>query len=147
MAKRIIAGILGGMAAFASLLPLGYTYEVFRDLQDPAVPVWSTVLAGLFFSLMALTGFVIGFRFLRFAFGCRSERTSGWGRPLLLGAGFFFPGFVFSLPLAMLVAQRMWPGDDRKVDLAMEVSLCVGVAAAVICSVVLFRKWRIQHST
>jgi len=147
MTKRILAGLLGGIAAFASLLSLGYTFEVFRDLQNPDVPVWSTVLGGLFFSLMAFTSFVIGFRFLLFACGHRSDRTSGWARPLLLGAGFFFPGFVFSLPLTMLVVKRTWPGDDGKVDLAMEVSLCVGVAAAVICGAVLLRERAIKRST
>ena len=97
-------------------------------------------------SFLALTGFVIGIRFLLFAFGRHVDRTSGWARPLFLGAAFFFPGFVLSLPLTMLLAWRAWPGDDGKLDLAMEVSVCVGVAAAVVCSIVLFRKRGIKRT-
>ena len=145
MAKRVIAGILGAMATFAGLIALGYTYEIFRDLYNPDVPVRSTVLGGALISFLALTGFVIGTRFLLFGFGRHADRTRDWARPLFLGAAFFFPGFVFSLPLTMLVAWRAWPGDDGKLFLAVEVSACVGVAAAIICSALLFRKRGIKR--
>jgi hypothetical protein len=134
------------MAAIASLLPLGYAYEILRDLHNPDVPVRETVLVGSLMSFIALTGFVLGIRFLLFAFGHHANRTSGWAKPLFLGAAFFFSGFVFSLSLTILLAKRIWPSDDGKLDLAMEVSVFIGVAAAVICSVVLFRKRGIKRT-
>src|SRR5579863_700910 len=146
MTKRVIAGILGAMAVFASLLPLGYTYEILRDLHNPDVPVRETVLGGALMSLIALTGFVLGIRFLLFAFGHHADRTSSWAKPLFLEAAFFFPGSVFSLPLTILLAKRIWPSDDGKLDLAMEVSVFIGVVAAVICSTVLFRKRDIKRT-
>jgi hypothetical protein len=59
---------------------------------------------------------------------------------MLLGIGFFFPGFVFSLPLTVLWARHTWPGDGQDYLAAMDASSCVGVAAAIICFVVLLKK-------
>ena len=59
--------------------------------------------------------------------------------PILLGIGCFFPGFIFSLPITALWVDRVWP-DDRNIDLPFEMSGCVGVAAAVVGTVLLLRK-------
>jgi hypothetical protein len=35
--KPIIAGTLGALAVFASLLPMGYAFEIFSDFGNPDV--------------------------------------------------------------------------------------------------------------
>jgi hypothetical protein len=140
MAKRIIAAILGGIAAFGSLLPLGYAFEVFRDYPNPDGSLRGTALVVLLFSSIAVTGFVIGFRFLRFAATGRTERSTGWLRPLFLGVGCFLPGFLISFPVIALWASRK-PGYDG-FDFAFEISLCLGAATAIICGVALLTKHR-----
>jgi len=145
MSKRIIAGILGAIALFASLLPLGYTFEIFRDFKNPDVNFRATALDGLLLFTIALTALVIGIRFLRFAGSGRGDRSSSWLRPLLLGVGSFFPGFVFSLPLTILWANHTWPGDGQSVFAAMEVSVYVGLAASIICWLLLWKKSSSRH--
>jgi hypothetical protein len=74
MAKRIIAGILGTLAVFASLLPLGYAFEILKDFGNPDVSFWPNVLGELLMCSIALAGLCMGIRFLRFA-------SSGKRRP------------------------------------------------------------------
>ena len=145
MSKRIIAAILGAIAVFASLIPLGYAFEIFRDFKNPDVPFRDTALGGLVNSSIALTALVIGIRFLRFAGSGRGDRSSSWARPLLLGVGSFFPGFVLSLPLTILWANHTWPGDGQGVFAAVEASVYAGLAAAVICWLLLWKKSRSRH--
>lgn len=140
MAKRIISGILGAIALFGSLLPLGYAFEIFKDFENPAVPFWSNVLGTLVMGAIAVTGLSIGIYFLRFASSGHESRNNSWIKPVLLGVGSFFPGFVFSLPLTIVWVERKWPGDDTKLDLTFEASACIGVAVAIICTIVLLRK-------
>jgi hypothetical protein len=59
---------------------------------------------------------------------------------VLLGGGFFFPGFIFSLPLTIIWARHTWPGDGQSDLAAMQVSCYIGVAAAIVCCVVLLKK-------
>lgn len=145
MARRIIAGILGTLAVFASLLPLGYAFEIFKDFKNPDVSFWPNVLGVLFMCSIALAGLWVGMRFVRFASSGRSQQSNSWMKPVLLGIGFFFPGFVFSLPITMLWASRTWPGDEGKIDLALQVSVLVGAAAATICTILLIRKRILRH--
>jgi hypothetical protein len=147
MAKRIIAGVLGLLAVFASLLPVGYAFEIFKDFQNPDVPFWPNVLAELFMCSIALAGLWIGIHFLRFASSGRNQQSNSWIKRVLLGIGLFFPGFVFSLPITILWANRAWPGDGRKIDLALEVSVFVGVAAATIGTILLIRKRVLRHTS
>jgi hypothetical protein len=147
MAKRIIAGILGTIAVVGTLLPLGYAYEIFKDFNNSDVAFWPNVLGELFMCSLAVGGLSIGIDFLRFAASGRTQHTDNWVRSTFLGIGFFFPGFIFSLPLTLLCASRIWPGDAEKDDLAFEVSICVGVAAAVICTALLLRKWARTHAS
>ena len=141
MAKRILAGILGSVAVLGSLLPLGFAFEISKDFfNNPATNLWTNVAGGFLMSSIALYGFWLGARLLRFAASGVSRRTDGWMKPLLLGAGSFFPGFVFSVPICMMWIHRTWPHDDGKVDLAFEGSACAGAVTAIICTILLYRK-------
>jgi hypothetical protein len=59
---------------------------------------------------------------------------------LLLGIGFFFPAFVFSIPFTMIWASYEWPGDGQASLGAMVVSFCIGIVGAVICCIVLVKR-------
>src|SRR6266436_1035208 len=140
MAKRIISGILGAIALFGSLLPLGYAFEIFKDFKNPAVSFWPNVLGTFVMGAIAVAGLSIGIYFLRFASSGHESPNFSWIKPVLLGVGSFFPGFVFSLPLTIVWVERKWPGDDTKLDLTFEASACIGAAVAIICTIVLLRK-------
>jgi hypothetical protein len=140
MAKRIVLGILGAIAAFGSLLPLGCAFEIFKDFKNPDISLWPNVLGEFLMCSIALPGLWIGIRFLRFAWSGRTKESNSLAGPILLGIGSFFPAFIFSLPIAMLWVNHSWPRDDGKVDLAFETSGCIGVAAVIICTIVLLRK-------
>jgi hypothetical protein len=146
VAKRIIAGILGSLAVFGSLLPLGYAYEILKDFGNPEVSFWPNVGGELLFCLIAVAGFWTGLRFLRFAASGESQQSGSWVKPLLLGIGSFFPGFVFSLPINIFWMSHTWPGDDGKLDLAFGLSAGVGVATSIICTILLFRKRVVSHT-
>ena len=74
----------------------------------------------------------------------RSDPSSNWVRPVLLGIGFFFPGFVFSLPLIVLWARHTWPDDGKSYLGAIDASFYVGVPAAFICCAVLFETFSLS---
>ena len=64
-------------------------------------------------------------------------------RAIILGIGFFFPGFVFSLPFTYIWADWKWPGDGQSPLGAIVVSFWIGwIAAAVTCVVLLWRAER-----
>lgn len=142
MSKRIVASALGVIAVFAGLIALAYAIEAIEDFSNPAVPFRLAAVGELIMFSIALAALGIGIRFLRFGWRGSSNGSSGWVRPVLLGIGFFFPGFVFSLPLTILWARLTWPGDGQSDLAAMEVSLYIGVAAAVVCCAVLLKKRR-----
>jgi hypothetical protein len=108
MAKRIVSGILGAIAAFGSLLPLLYAFEIFKDFGNPDISFWPSVLGALLMCSIAIAGLWIGIRFLRFALSGESKPDNSLAKPILLGIGFFFPGFLFSLPVTLLWADRSW---------------------------------------
>jgi hypothetical protein len=139
MAKRVVLGILGTIAALGSLLPLGYAFEIFKDFGNPQIAFWPNVLGTLLMCSIALAGMWTGTRFLRFALSGQSKQSNSLAKPILLGIGCFFPAFVFSLPISITWASR-WLGVDGKSDLPFEMSGCVGVAAAVVCTILLLRK-------
>lgn len=140
--KRIAASIVGVIAVLAGLVAVAYSIEAMQDFRNPAVPLRLVVLGEFIMCSMAFAALTVGLRLLRFAWRGRSEGGSGWVRPVLLGIGCFFPGFVFSLPLTVLWARYTWPGDGQSYLAAMEVSCYAGVMAAVVCCVVLLRKRR-----
>jgi hypothetical protein len=126
---------------------VGYAFEISKDFGTPGVSFWPNVLGEIFFCSMALAGLWIGLRFLRLAESGVSQPGDNWVKPLLLGIGSFFPGFVFSFPINALWILHTWPRDNGKLDLAFAVSACVGVATAVICTIVLSRKRALRHSS
>jgi hypothetical protein len=140
MSKRMVAAVVGVIAVFAGLVTLAYAIEAIQDFRNPAVPVRLAILGEFIMCSMALAALTIAMRLLRFSFSGRSDRSNSWVRPVLLGSGFFFPGFVFSLPLTLLWARHTWPGDGQSVLAALEVSFYIGLAAATTCCVVLLKK-------
>ena len=142
MWKRAVSSIAGAMAVFAGLVAVAYSIEAIRDFTNPAVPLRLAILGEFIMCSMAFAALTIGIRLLRFAWRGRSEGSSGWVRPVLLGIGSFFPGFVFSLPFTILWARHTWPGDGQSYLAAMEVSCYASAAAAIVCGVVLLKKRR-----
>jgi hypothetical protein len=132
--------MLGSLAVFGFFFKQNSAYEILKDFGNPEVSFWPNVGGELLFCLIALAGFWTGLRFLRFAASGESQQSDSWAKPLLLGIGSFLPGFVFSIPVTILWVSHRWPRDDGKLDLAFEVSACVGVAASTICTIFLFRK-------
>ena len=140
--KRTLAGALAVLAFFAGVLAVRYTIQALEDFWTPAVPIRLAILGELLMSSMAFASLTIGIRLLRFSISGRSDHGSSWAKPVLLGIGFFFPAFLFSLPLTLLWARYTWPGDGQSPLAAMEVSCYVGVAAAAVCCVVLLKRRR-----
>jgi hypothetical protein len=140
--KRITASIVGVIAVLAGLVAVIYSIEAIEDFRNPAVPLRLAILGEFIMGSMAFAAVAIGIRLLRFAWRGESAGGSGWVRPVLVGIGCFFPGFVFSLPLTVLWARYTWPGDGQSYLAAMEVSCYAGVVAAVVCCIVLFRRRR-----
>ena len=135
---------MGVIAVLASVIPLDNAFFALQDLRNPGMPfrfaVQELVMCAMAFVLLG-----IGIRFLRFAWSGRNDPSNSWFRPVLLGIGSFFPGFIVSLPLAMLWADHTWPGDRQSYLAAIDASFCVGVAAAIICFVVLLKKRNVRH--
>lgn len=147
MAKRIIVSVLGLLSLFAGLMAFIYALEVFRDFWNPEVSFWSNAIGELIVSGTALTASILGVRFLLFAFrGRESRQKDSLRRAILLGIGFFFPGFVFSLPFTTLWALHTWPGDGQSELAAISVSVFVGATSAITCLVVLLRRRKFQHT-
>lgn len=145
ISKRIVAAVVGVIAVFAGLIALAYAIEGIQDFTNPAVPVRLAILGEFIVSSMAFAALIIGIQLLRFSLSGRSERSTGWTKPVLLGIGSFFPGFVFSLPLTVIWARHTWPRDGQSYLAAMEVSCYVGVAVAIVCGVVLLKKRNVHH--
>ena len=128
MAKRIVAGALGTIAVLGSFLLLWYTFE---DYKSPN-------LGQLVICSIAIPALWLGVRFVRFAVFGRIAQTNSLASSIFLGIGFFFPGFVFSLPLTILLSS------DTRIEksflAAVGFSVCIGVAAAMICTIVSVRK-------
>lgn len=138
--KRIVASVLGLIVMFASAVALAYAIEGVGDFRNPAVPLHVTVIGELLMFTMSIAGFAMSMRFLRFAQSGRIDPSSSWVKPVLLGIGFFFPGFLFSLPLTIVWARHTWPGDGQSDLAAFEGRLYIGIVAAIICCIVLLRK-------
>jgi hypothetical protein len=132
ISKRIVAAVVGVIAVFAGLVALAYGLEGIQDFTNSAVPVRLAILGEFILSSMAFAALIIGIQLLRFSISGKSERSAGWAKPVFLGIGSFFPGFVFSLPLTVVWARHTWPGDGQSYLAAMEVSCYVGVAVAIV---------------
>ena len=135
MAKRIVAGALGTIAVLGSFLLLWYTFE---DYKSPN-------LGQLVICSIAIPALWLGVRFVRFAVFGRIAQTNSLASSIFLGIGFFFPGFVFSLPLTILLSS------DTRIEksflAAVGFSVCIGVAAAMICTIVSVRKHAVPQNS
>jgi len=146
--KRIAAGVLGATGVLASLpaflVAAGTLKEALESLNGACggPPGWREFsflgAIGLPVLLTALLAVRIGLGLLRFAWTGRNSPITGWMRPLLLGPGFFFPGFVLSLPLTLFLASRARPGEEWDFA-ALKVSFGIGLATAITNCLVLFR--------
>jgi len=131
---------------FASLIAFAKAFWGLDDFRNLDVPFRVSAPAELIMCSIALAALGMGVRFLRFAWTGRSDPSSSWLRTVLLGIGFFFPGFVFSLPLTALWARHRWPCDGQNYFGALDASFCVGVVAAIICFVALLKKRNVRHT-
>lgn len=145
--KRIAAGVLGAIGVLASLPAFMFTAWTFKDAWETfeftyRLWAWRELsfmgAIGLSMLLPALLASRIGLGLLRFAWTGRNSPITGWMRPLLLGPGFFFPGFVLSLPLTLFLASRARPGEEWDFA-ALKVSFGIGLATAITSCLVLFR--------
>jgi hypothetical protein len=111
--KRILTATVGVVALAGSAIATIYAAMALEDFRNPAVPFRLSLLGNLFMWSIALALLFGAIRFLRFAWSGRSTASKPWVRALVLGAGFFFPGFVFSLPLTLLWANHHWAGEAQ----------------------------------
>ncbi len=140
MLRRILGSAVGVVAVFASIICLYYAIQGIGDFKNPVMPFLLAATIQLVLWSMALVSLGIGIQLVRFGWNGRSEQSTSRPRPILLGVGCFFPGFVFSLPVTILWASRTWPGDGQSVFAATEVSFYIGVATAIIACIVLLKK-------
>jgi hypothetical protein len=131
--KRTIAAALGAIAALVSLI--AFVCPVGGLASEAAV------LAHVMMCSIGLVVLWMGLRFLRFARSGRYRESSGWMRPLVLGIGCFFPGFMLSLPITMVWAdyRRGAAGDGVKI------SFYIGVLATILYWIVLLKKRKAQR--
>lgn len=138
--KRVPAGVLGLVAAFAGALAIIYAISGLEDFWNPAVPLRLAIVGELLMCSMAFGALTIAIRLVRFSISGPSDKGSGWARTTLLSIGCFFPGFIFSMPLTILWAKHRWPGDGQSGLAAMEASVYIGIATAITCLAVLLWK-------
>ena len=136
--KRTIAAALGVIAVLVSLIAFANGGEYVRN------PFWFAVFGHAVMWFLGLGAVGVGIRLLRFAWSGGSRRSGGWLRPLLLGIGFFFPGFIFSLPFTMLWSNQRCAGEAHSGFGGIEVSFYIGIAAAIICCTALLKKRNFQ---
>jgi len=140
MAKRVIAGIVGTIAILATVVPIADGLGILHDRLAYGVGSWSDLAAVPVFGLLAAIPTWIGLRFLKFAQTGRQEISPSWLRPLALGIGSFFPGFIFPVLIFAVLSHMFRQPSDRTIDLALWASLWIGIASAIICTTVLLRK-------
>ncbi len=69
----------------------------------------------------------------------RALRRARW-RAIITGILFFFPGFVFSLPVTCTWANHHWAGEAQASLGAIFPSFIIGVLAAIGCTVYLLKR-------
>jgi VIT1/CCC1 family predicted Fe2+/Mn2+ transporter len=61
-------------------------------------------------------------------------------RAVITGVAFFFPGFLFSLPVTCAFAEHYYAGEAQASLAALPFSFVIGVVSAIACTVHLLRK-------
>ena len=62
-------------------------------------------------------------------------------RAVITGIAFFFPGFLFSLPVTGALANHyLYPGEAQASLGALPFSFAIGVVSAIACTIHLLRK-------
>src|SRR5207244_11885631 len=71
-----------------------------------------------------------------------NNRSLRWARvrAVITGIAFFFPGFLFSLPVTCTWANHHWAGEAQASLGAIGPSFVIGVLAAIVCTIRLLRK-------
>ncbi len=139
MFKRATATLVGLFAILAGLIALLNFVEFFFDtLRDPhnnppiiGIPIDFVILC------MGCGAVALGVKFALYGWNDPGGWRTSWIRPILLGLGLFFPGLVFSIPLAFFIASRSPSGEDTE---GFSIALWIGLATAVIgCATLLTR--------
>jgi hypothetical protein len=146
MPKRVLAATTGIVAVLAGLIGCVFaarsTLDFLKHLTEFSWWDAFAAFASLLIWVIALSASWSGIRFLRFAWSGRSSPITSWLRSIVVGVLFFFPGFMFSLPITILWAEYTWPGDGQSWFAAMMVSFYIGIAAAILCCIVLLLRSR-----
>ena len=140
--KRAIAAVIGMLAVVSGVVAFAYSVQALEDFQNPAVSFRLALLTTFLMCSIALGLVAFAFRFLRYAIRGAAPVIDDAFRILLLGAGCFFPGFIFSLPLTLFWTKHNRPGEIQDSLPALEASLCVGISAMVIGCIFLFNRRR-----
>ena len=61
-------------------------------------------------------------------------------RAVITGIAFFFPGFIFSLPVTCAWANHYYAGEAQSPLGAIPPSFAIGVLSAIACTIYLLRK-------
>jgi hypothetical protein len=126
MPKRIIAALIGVLAILASVVACSYAYDAAWDLKTSGT-FWADLAGSLIMAAVALGALTLGIRFLRFAFLGRSSKIKSRFGLVLLGLGCFFPGFIISVPFAVLWDEYMHRGHDLIPPASFVVCFLIGV--------------------
>jgi hypothetical protein len=138
--KRMLVAAVGIVALAASAIAAIYAHMALGDFKNPAVPFRFALLGNLVMWSTVVTLLLGGFRFLRFGWSGKNTASKPWVMALVMGAGFFFPGFVSSLPLTLFWANHHWAGKAQSELPAFEVSFYIGIATSLVCFVALLKR-------
>jgi len=139
MPKRIIAAIIGMLAMLAGVVACSYAYDAAWDLRSSGT-FWSDVAGALLMGAISLSALLLGMRFLRFAVLGRSSEIKSRFALVLLGLGCFVPGFIVSVPFAVVWEEHKYRGHDVSPPASFVVCLLIGVLTAIVGCVVLLRR-------
>ena len=128
--KRVFVATIGVLAVLAGLDASFFAIRASEDFSNHAVNFWVIALGETIICATAFVSFGIGMRFLHFGWTGRDDRRPTWMRVSLITIGMFFPGFIFSLPLTLFCAGRIW----RNPDIALPTSISAGLVSSILCS-------------
>ena len=142
MWRRVLAGFAGTLVVLASGIAFFYAMMATDDFQNPNASLWAAILGIAIMWLLAFGALGMGIHYLKYSLTGEFLRLNPWARAFFLGALSFFPGFILTAPMAIVLAQKRWPGDTRADNVAMLASLSAGAVSAIIVFLALVRKAR-----